>query len=251
VLYLGNASSPQVRDAMQAGRLGQMVTPAEGREPLPGVPFGADNGCFSAKGAIDPERWLEWLTKTVAGRETYCLFAVAPDLFNPDLGLDMGRESLHHSRRYLDDIRALGVPAAVVAQNGLTPELLAPYWREFDVLFLGGCLECVPCGYVPTLADLDRMKDTKDYRCLTCRAGLTEWKLGHAAQRLARTAKPEFRPDAAKHVHMGRLNSGRRWRLAEVMGCDSADGTFLAFGPDKNLDRMSSWPDHNLFGVAS
>lgn len=247
MLYLGNASSPSVRDAMCRGDLGQMVTPAEGREPLDGVPYGADNGCFSAKGSIDPDRWLEWLTRTVAGREHLCLFAVAPDLFNPDLGGDMGRASLHHSRKYLADIRALGVPAAVVAQNGLTPNLLAPYWHEFDVLFLGGCLECVPCAWVPTVADLERMKTTKDYRCPACRHGLTEWKLGHVAQRLARTAKPEFRPDAAKRLHMGRLNSGRRWRLAEVMGCDTADGTFLAHGPDKNLDRMRSWPDDNLF----
>lgn len=250
MLYLGNASSPQVRDAMQVGRLGQMVTPAEGREPLDGVPFGADNGCFSARGAIDPDRWLEWLTKTVDGRESFCLFAVAPDLFNPDLGLDMGRESLHHSRKYLADIRSLGVPAAVVAQNGLTPELLAPYWREFDALFLGGCLECVPCAWVPTIADLDEMRRTKRYVC-PAGHGLTEWKLSAAAQRLARAAKPEFRPDAAKHVHMGRLNSGRRWRFAEVIGCDTADGTFLAFGPDKNLGRMAEWPDNSLFGVAS
>jgi hypothetical protein len=28
---------------------------------------------------------------------------------------------------------------------------------------------------------------------------------------------------------------------AKRMGCDSADGTFLAYGPDVNLPRLLSW----------
>ena len=42
-------------------------------------------------------------------------------------------------------------------------------------------------------------------------------------------------------THMGRVNSGRRFRLARDVGYDSADGTFLAFGPDANLPRLLSW----------
>jgi len=40
---------------------------------------------------------------------------------------------------------------------------------------------------------------------------------------------------------MGRVNSARRWAIAEVFGCDTADGTFLAFGPDTNLPRAKAW----------
>jgi hypothetical protein len=40
---------------------------------------------------------------------------------------------------------------------------------------------------------------------------------------------------------MGRVNSGRRWQYAEALGCDTVDGTFLAFGPDENLPRLRSW----------
>ncbi|MEU7524660.1 hypothetical protein AB0A74_02880 [Saccharothrix sp. NPDC042600] len=265
--YLVNPSSEAVREVLRRGwidhpgtgarmELGQMTTPAEGREPLTGddgepVWFAADNGCFSAKGAINADRWHTWLTKLVAGREHRCLFAVAPDLFNPDLGNDMGVTSLQHSRTYFSGVRELGVPVAVVAQNGLTPAVIAPYWREFDVLFLGGCVECVPCRWVPTIAQLERMRTTKNYTCPICRHGLTEWKESRAAQRLAHAAKPEWRPDSWKSVHLGRLNSARRRKLAEVFGVDTADGTFLTYGPDKNLARLARWPDDNLFSAAA
>ena len=41
--------------------------------------------------------------------------------------------------------------------------------------------------------------------------------------------------------HMGRVNSLRRLRLAAQDGYDSVDGTFLAYGPDKNLPRLLTY----------
>ncbi|WP_329407310.1 hypothetical protein OG802_04130 [Streptomyces sp. NBC_00704] len=96
------------------------------------------------------------------------------------------------------------MPAAYAAQDGCdTPGLLP--WDDFDVLFL---------------------------------AGSTEWKLGPVAERLAREAKAR-----GKGVHMGRVNSRIRLGIAEWFGCDSADGTYLAFGPDKNLPKLLTWLD--------
>ena len=66
--------------------------------------------------------------------------------------------------------------------------------------------------------------------------GTTEWKLGPDAWRLTEHAKSEGR-----WVHMGRVNSERRFTTARAMGCDSADGTFLTFGPDVNLPRLLAW----------
>ena len=40
---------------------------------------------------------------------------------------------------------------------------------------------------------------------------------------------------------MGRVNSERRYRYAADIGCDSADGTYLTFGPDQNLPRLMAW----------
>jgi hypothetical protein len=113
---------------------------------------------------------------------------------------------------WLPKIRALGYPAAFVAQDGL--EALTVPWDEFDVLFIGGS---------------------------------TEWKLGRHARALVAEAKWR-----GKHVHMGRVNSRSRYRYAEHIGCDSVDGTYLTFGPDVLLPNVLSWLDdaHHLFSTA-
>jgi hypothetical protein len=103
----------------------------------------------------------------------------------------------------LPPIRGLGYPAALVAQDGL--EQLAVPWDSFDVLFLGGT---------------------------------TTWKLSPAAAGLAERARAH-----GLEVHMGRVNSLRRLRHAAAIGCQSADGTFLAYGPDRNLPTLLSWLD--------
>jgi EAL domain-containing protein (putative c-di-GMP-specific phosphodiesterase class I) len=101
----------------------------------------------------------------------------------------------------LSRLREAGYPAALAAQNGL--EHLPVPWNEFDVLFLGGD---------------------------------TDWKIGQHARRLTAEAKAR-----GKSVHMGRVNSRRRLQIAAHMGCDSADGTYLAHAPDQNLPRLLDW----------
>lgn len=100
-----------------------------------------------------------------------------------------------------EPIRALGYPVALVAQNGL--ENLAVPWDGFDALFLGGD---------------------------------DAWKLGAHARRLVADAR--YR---GKWVHMGRVNSESRLRYAHAIGCHSADGTYLAHGPDVNLPKLLGW----------
>lgn len=68
--------------------------------------------------------------------------------------------------------------------------------------------------------------------------GSTAWKLGPHARRLVADAKRR-----GKWVHMGRVNSLKRFRYAAAIGCDSCDGTYLRFGPDINLPKVLSWGD--------
>jgi hypothetical protein len=124
--------------------------------------------------------------------------------------------TLVESLPWLTRIRQLGIPAAFAAQDGCENGHVP--WDEFDVLFL---------------------------------AGSTEWKIGPVACRLSEEAHAR-----GKTVHMGRVNSRRRMQIADVYGCDSADGTFLAFGPDTNLPQLLGWLSEldrtpSLFGVAS
>jgi hypothetical protein len=109
--------------------------------------------------------------------------------------------TLARSVPVLPRIRGLGFPAALVAQDGL--ERLAVPWDDFDVLFLGGS---------------------------------TAWKLGPGARQVTAAARRR-----GKHVHMGRVNSLVRLRYACAAGCGSADGTFLAFGPDRRLPELLGW----------
>ena len=66
--------------------------------------------------------------------------------------------------------------------------------------------------------------------------GMGRWKESAGAQHLSRRAV-----DAGVSVHMGRVNSLRRLQLARYMGCSSADGTFLAFGPNTNLPKLEGF----------
>jgi hypothetical protein len=66
--------------------------------------------------------------------------------------------------------------------------------------------------------------------------GTTEWKLGPQARALVELAKSR-----RMWVHMGRVNSERRYRYAAAIGVDSVDGTLLAHGPDRHLPRVLAW----------
>lgn len=116
---------------------------------------------------------------------------------------------------WLPKIRALGYPAAFVLQDGATDDLIP--WDDFDCLFIGGS---------------------------------TEFKLGPIVRQYVREAKAR-----GKWVHMGRVNSERRWKYADAIGCDSVDGTYLTFGPDTNLPKLLAWVRGNdqldLFGGAA
>lgn len=191
--YFANPNSPKAREAMTAGLIDCITTPGGGSRQPEDVPWCADNGCFG-KGFTTDAAWFAWLTNR-AHSAASCTFAVAPDVVGD------AEATLVRSLPWLPAIRALGYPAAFVAQDGL--EHLEVPWDAFDVLFIGGT---------------------------------TAWKLGPHARTLTAQAKAR-----GKWVHMGRVNSEKRFRYAAAIGCDSADGTFLAFGPDVNLPRLMAW----------
>lgn len=89
-------------------------------------------------------------------------------------------------------IREMGFPIALVAQNGLTIETTP--WDRLDCLFIGGD---------------------------------DAFKLGAEARTLVAEAKRR-----GKLVHMGRVNTLRRLRYAQSIGCDTIDGTSFSRFPD-------------------
>ena len=109
--------------------------------------------------------------------------------------------TLARSLPWAERVRALGYRAAIVIQDGASLESMP--WDQIDAVFIGGT---------------------------------TAWKLGPEVRELVTAAKAH-----GLIVHMGRVNSERRLRYAKFIGCDSADGTFLSFGPDVNLPRLQAW----------
>lgn len=194
--YFATASTQRVRDAMRAGLLGQIVTPAAGNRLEPDVEWIGDNSVFGGRYPGDGA-YLDWLRSfTHAGY--WCRFVVAPDVVCDH------QATYERSAPMLGPIRMLGYSVGYVAQNGATIGNLP--WGEFDALFLGGD---------------------------------TAWKLGREARALADEARRR-----GTWLHMGRVNSRQRMTYAAVIGCDSVDGTYLAYGPDTNLPKLLAWLRH-------
>lgn len=181
MLYLSGVIRPD---------LPALVTPRMRQRPA-GV-WAADTGCFADPAAHDDLRYLAWLERMPL---RWCLFATAPDRLG-----DMAM-TLLMSLPMLPRIRALGVRAALVAQDGA--ENVALPWAAFDCLFLGGS---------------------------------TAWKLSEPARALGLEAV-----ERGKWLHMGRVNSRGRYRQAISMGAHSVDGTLLRYGPESNRGRIVAW----------
>jgi hypothetical protein len=111
--------------------------------------------------------------------------------------------TLDRSVEWLSRIRSANYRAAIVLQDGATIDTVP--WSAADAVFVGGS---------------------------------TEWKLSPTAGDLVQEAARR-----GVWAHMGRVNSFRRLRLAQWFGCDSVDGTFLVFGPDVNLPKVTRWLD--------
>lgn len=171
-----------------------MLTPMIGNKLPDDRIWAADTGMFAAPEKFDPVAYLFWLYQRRHAADR-CLFATAPDVWGD------ATATLRLSRPFLPLIRALGFKAALVAQDGLTPDRVP--WDDIDVLFVGGS---------------------------------DDWRGSDAVANLAREAKAR-----GKRLHLGRVNSLARLRMAQGLGFDSADGTYLAFGPEKNLPKLTNW----------
>lgn len=191
MIYFGNPSSGTVREAMQRGEFGCIVTPGQGNRVPEGVTWCADNGRYG-KGWPGLDPWLKWIENKAPAE--LCKFAAAPDVVGDAVA------TLRESLPVLPMVRELGLPAAFVAQDGcMTRDGLIP-WDDFDVLFLGGS---------------------------------DKFKIGDEGREVAAAGV-----EHGKWVHMGRVSSIKRLRIAWRFGCSSVDGTYLKFGPDKNAERM-------------
>lgn len=115
-----------------------------------------------------------------------------------------------HFHVYEPLIHDLELPVAFVGQDGLT--INSTPWDHMDAFFVGGT---------------------------------TDWKMSLTAARLVREAK-----ERGKHVHMGRVNSARRVRYAQAIGCDSIDGSKFSMFADAYIPKYLAWLHTSQEGLA-
>lgn len=165
-------------EAIYRDYLGFLYTPRVRSTPNLAVKTNAtwamDNDCFKT---FDEQAFVKALH--VAADFLGCRFVSAPDRVSDPI------ETLARFERWEPVIHALGLPVALVAQDGL--ENLAIPWDRFEAFFIGGS---------------------------------TRWKLGNEAARLVQTAHSH-----GKWIHVGRVNSNRRLQYALAIQADSVDGT--------------------------
>lgn len=192
-----------------------------------GISWAADCGLEVAK-SNDPvviAEYIAWLDTLPCDR-AMCVYAVAPDV------LGDAAATWERSAPLLPQIRALGYPAALVAQDGFDPD--AVDWSAFDVLFVGG------------RPMVTKDTDPKDRRRLLA----SEWKRSESGGYAAiREGKKH-----GKWVHVGRVNGAGFLRQLAAAGADSADGSLLCHGPEKHwplitagLDGLQSQPPMQLW----
>lgn len=171
LLVSGATVAVKAWHARRPDRVGVFLTPGKGMVVSMlglGIPYAADNGCFSR---YDPDA-IERMLAVLAARPDRPLFFACPDVVGD------APATLTRFRDWGPRVRALGIPVALVGQDGLTPNHVD--WDAIDAYFVGGS---------------------------------TEWKLSRESHALVRHAKTR-----GKHVHMGRVNSCRRIRVAAVWG---------------------------------
>lgn len=126
-----------------------------------------------------------------------CLFVTCPDVVGDH------EATLRQFRRHAPGLARRGLPIAFVLQDGCTINEV-PWW-DVAAVFIGGS---------------------------------TEFKLSSRCEEIVRYAKALRRGYMDPvWVHMGRVNSRKRIRYAQEIGCDSADGTKWSRFNETFLDR--------------
>ena len=127
--------------------------------------------------------------------------------------------------RWIGELHCRSLPAALVAQNGLTPAEVP--WDRIAALFIGGCCDCPECG----------ARFSGGVKCPECGARGVEWKDGPEAAELAREAKRR-----GKWVHWGRVNGRKRFEHVVSTGAaDSFDGSSFSRWRKVHLNKGLGW----------
>src|SRR5258706_8220399 len=126
--YLSGVPHPAMLGGWRYG--GMMFTPEMGNKlDLASVPWGADNGCFTAGARFSATRWLAFLDANERFWPT-CQFAVLPDVpFDAEATWERGRP-------FVRELRARNLRPALAIQEGI--ERVGVPWDKIGAVFIAG-----------------------------------------------------------------------------------------------------------------
>lgn len=129
MLYLATPSTSDIREAMRAGLLGQLLSHDSGHKIHAGT-YAVDNCRYAAWSAGRPWDAARWLDHLASHLTPACLWAVVPDVVGD---ASATRVEWDH---WAPQVAALGARRAYVTQNGQTTANMP--WDELDAVFTGG-----------------------------------------------------------------------------------------------------------------
>lgn len=228
--YLSGKDSSEIRaKAAERGDIGLLVTPytasylpQAAKYPV----FAVDNGVFAKEG-FNPEKFnalIDKLDQAPQAVKDKLLYVVAPDVLIklPD-GKVVGdaKGTLEQFKTWGPQIRAKGLPVALVAQNGLEDMIDEVPWGQFDVLFIGGS---------------------------------DDWKVGNLVgeQKVKWDRLFQAFRDHGVPIHMGRVSGPERLsQAAHDVGAATVDGTMLAVAPTQMMAKLENMLDRLNKGGAN
>lgn len=162
-----------------------------------GMAWGADNDALAG---VQPDAYLSMLDAIARAPRDQLKFVAAPDAVErtPDGIRGSWEGTLWLWRCWRPTLQARGLPAAIVLQDGATPETVP--WDELSAVFVGAS---------------------------------TRWKLSRTAELLVRMARAR-----GLWVHVGRVNTMGRLARVEAMGANSFDGGQFSRWPEKYLPQF-------------
>lgn len=201
LLVSGTTISAEKWATKRPDRIGSLLTPRNYNRIPDGI-WAADNDCFQG---LHPSRFLRFLSKIVDGNNKPLWIAC------PDSVANAGETwRLYHL--WAPVIRSLGLPVALVLQDGLEKlkhrATLPSTWDDLAAVFVGGS---------------------------------TEWKLSEHADRFINEAK-----ERGKLVHVGRVNSLRRIQHFAPLGVDTFDGSGWSRWGEKRIKLAVRYIDRAL-----
>lgn len=198
-MLLVNGATKDVEPLIADPNIGVLVTPgSKGGGPKHdirridgwGVKWAVDNGAYSG---LDAPAFLRLLAAVAMTPK--CMWVAAPDVVGDAI------QTIRKFSIWGPLIKELGLPVAMVSQDGLTPEMVP--WGLMDALFVGGT---------------------------------DSFKLSDESVSIVRQAK-----DRGKLIHVGRVNSKVRIRAAIAMGADSVDGSQFSWWPRRYVPKGLKW----------